>query len=202
LGSKIRSEADALSEEQLLAAAARGDREAFQQLYFQFHRRLRQFLLRLTRRPEVVQEIINDTMLVVWQRAATFRGDSRASTWILGIAYRRALKALAREPHADANGSSSADAAEAVDIIELQGVAYRTELADWLDTALALLTPEHRMVMELAYVLDLSCDEIAEITDCPLNTVKTRMFYARKRMRALLSTLAHPPSTDAQRITP
>jgi RNA polymerase sigma-70 factor, ECF subfamily len=200
LGSRASSEAESLSEERLLAAAARGDRAAFEQLYLLFHRRLGQFLLRVTRRPEVVQEIINDTMMVVWQRAATFRGESRASTWILGIAYRRALKALTHEPEADAN-APRADAADAVDIVALQGVAYRTELADWLETALALLTPEHRLVIELAYRLDLSCEEIAEIADCPINTVKTRMFYARKRMRALLATLAAPVAPDTQRVT-
>ena len=199
MGSRVSSEPAGVSEEQLLAGVARGDRAAFQQLYCLFHRRLRQFLLRLTRRPEVVQEIINDTMLVVWQRAATFRGESRASTWILGIAYRRALKALNRE--LPAVNASRADAAEAVDIVELQGVAYRAELADWLDTALTLLTPEHRLVIELGYMMDLSCEEIAEIADCPVNTVKTRMFYARKRLRALLMTLAAPTLRGEQRIT-
>jgi RNA polymerase sigma-70 factor (ECF subfamily) len=200
LHEKASSRFEAMSEEQLLAATAQGNRPAFQRLYFLFHRRLVRFLLRITRRPDLVQEIVNETMLIVWQRAASFRGDSRPSTWILGIAYRRALKALTREPAAEPrNGLPRAESVEPVDVVALQGLAYRAEMADWLDTALALLSPEHRMVIELAYMLDLSCEEIAEITDCPVNTVKTRMFYARKRLRNLLLTLAAPAAAPAQR---
>lgn len=179
-------------EETLLADTARGDRAAFQHLYFLYHRRLARFLMRITRRPEVTEEIINDTMLAVWQGAARFRGESRASTWILGIAYRRALKALTRETGMEAAHRDS-EAAQPLDLATIEGLEYAAELADWLDAALARLTPEHRLVIELAHVLGLSCQEISEITHSPVNTVKTRMFYARQRLQVHLSALAATP---------
>jgi len=82
------------SDRVLLDRVVAGDRDAFRDLYIAYHRRLARFLTRLTRRYELAEEIINDTMWVVWRRAGKFRGDSRVSTWIIGIAYRRALKSL------------------------------------------------------------------------------------------------------------
>src|SRR5258707_10440612 len=78
----------------LLARVAAGDREAFRELYIMYHRRLARFLTRLTRQYEIAEEVINDTLWAVWRKAGDFRGDSRVSTWIMGIAYRRALKSL------------------------------------------------------------------------------------------------------------
>ncbi len=178
-------------EAKLLADTARGDRAAFQRLYFLFHRRLARFLLRLTRRPDVAEEIINDTMLAVWQGAARFRGESQVSTWILGIAYRRALKTLSRQS-ASETGDHPGEPAQSLDSATLEGLAYGAELADWLEAALARLTPEHRLVIELAHVLGLSCQEISEVTHSPVNTVKTRMFYARQHLQAHLFALATP----------
>lgn len=185
------SAADTAGELQLLERTARGDREAFQRLYFVFHRRLTRFLLRVTRRPDVTEEIINDTMLVVWQRARDFRGESHVSTWIIGIAYRRALKRLSSERRPEQAGWvdnwSAMLEAEA-----LTDLAQRAELVDWLDTAFARLSPDHRLTMQLTYLIGMSCEEIASMLECPVNTVKTRMFYARQRLRELLSTLATP----------
>lgn len=182
------------SEAMLLANTARGDRAAFQRLYYLFHRRLARFLLRLTRRPDVAEEIINDTMLAVWQGAADFRGDSRVSTWIMGIAYRRALKALSRERDVEA-GAELLETLQPLEAGAPEGLAHGAELADWLEAALARLSPEHRLVIELAHVLGLSCQEISEITDTPVNTVKTRMFYARQRLQTHLAALATPGAT-------
>jgi RNA polymerase sigma-70 factor (ECF subfamily) len=181
---------DAADERSLLAGIAARDREALRKLYHAYHRRLARFLGRVTRSPELVEEIINDTMLVVWRQAAALRGDSQLSTWILGIAYRRALKALRREaPHSlsvepDASGEQSAAPAD-----EMLRAA---ELDDWLAAALAELSPEHRLTIELAYFVGLSCEELAAVMECPVGTVKTRMFHARHRLRALLESLSAP----------
>jgi RNA polymerase sigma-70 factor (ECF subfamily) len=190
--------AEAAGELQLLQRTARGDREAFQRLYFLFHRRLTRFLLRVTRRPDVTEEVINDTMLVVWQRAGDFRGESHLSTWIMGIAYRRALKRLSSERRtvraSDADGQSASPDAQT-----LADLAQRAELVDWLDAAFAQLSPEHRLTIQLTYLLGMSCEEIANITECPVSTVKTRMFYARQRLRELLATLATPTADHSSR---
>lgn len=175
----------------LLARVSEGDRDAFRRLYSHYHRRLHRFLMRLTRERSLTEEIINDTMMVVWQHARDFRGASRVSTWILGIAYRRALKTLERSRSTSAQDVIVA-AANTPDGPLLDALLHGAETHDWIDTALAKLSPEHRMVIELAYFVGLSCEEIAEIVGCPLGTVKTRMFYGRERLRQLLVMLAAP----------
>jgi RNA polymerase sigma-70 factor (ECF subfamily) len=166
----------------LLQKVATGDRQAFQTLYVCYHRRLARFLTRLTRQYDVAEEIINDTLWVVWCKAPEFRGDSRVSTWIMGIAYRRALKTLKRlQTTTRQTALAAADAEAAVD-----PGAETAELQEWIRHALMQLPLEQRMVLELTYFLGHSCEEIAEIMDCPVNTVKTRMFHARRKLRTLL----------------
>src|SRR3979490_3454412 len=88
-----RGSAAVAREVDLMARIADGDRKAFEELYNLYHRRMARFLTRLTHRYEVAEEVINDTFWVVWRKARDFRGDSQPSTWILGIAYRKARNA-------------------------------------------------------------------------------------------------------------
>lgn len=174
-------------EVQLLRLVADGDRAAFQTLYLAYHRRLARFLTRLTRHYDVAEEIINDTLWIVWCKAGQFRAESQVSTWIMGIAYRRALKALRQRPTVtlpDPLHDELRDAGE--------DPQHTQELHEWLDQALEHLPPEQRLVLELTYYLGHSCAEIAAIMDCPVNTVKTRMFHARRKLRGLLLQLAAP----------
>ncbi len=170
------------AEAALLARVARGDAQALRELYHGYHRRLARFLMRLAPRYDLAEEVINDTFCVVWQRAADFRGDSRVSTWIFGIAYRRALKSLRRAgpppSDLDPEAEASVDPVEAI------------ELSEWLGVALDRLPAEQRMVLELAYHAGHSCEEVASIMGCPVNTVKTRMFHARRKLRLLLTSLS------------
>jgi RNA polymerase sigma-70 factor, ECF subfamily len=167
----------------LLGRIAAQDSQAMHELYHQYHRRLARFLMRMTSRYDLAEEIINDTFWVVWQHAADFRGASKVSTWVFGIAYRRALKTLKRvKPDLMAEES---EAPEQVDDPWLTA-----ELREWLGVALSKLPHEQRMVLELAYHVGHSCEEIAQIMQCPLNTVKTRMFHARRKLKDLLSSLA------------
>ncbi len=176
------SDSDGL-ERVLLQRISHGDRDAFRDLYVRYHRRLARFLARLTHGRNDAEDIINDTLWIVWQRAGDFRGASRVSTWIMGIAYRRALKNIQR-----------AATQVRVMALELAGTTAETDdatesLADrqLLERGLAQLPLDQRLVLELAYYLDHSCEEIAEIMECPVNTVKTRMFHARRKLRGILS---------------
>ena len=170
-------------EREWIVKIGQGDRDAFRELYLHYHRRLARFLTRVTHRAEDAEEIINDTLWVVWQRAAEFRGGSQVSTWIMGIAYRRALNMIRRAATHDrclalerAHGEAAAsDAGEMLENRQL------------LDRALAQLPLEQRLVLEFTYFLDHSCEEVAEIMECPINTVKTRMFNARRKLRAILA---------------
>ena len=173
------------SDRRLLVKVAARDREAFRELYIIYHRRLARFLVRLTRRYELAEEIINDTLWVVWRKAADFRGDSRVSTWIMGIAYRRALKTLR------SRGNQTLDTVP----IENEPLVApdelgEAELGEWILLAMQQLPAEQRLAVEFAYGYGHSCEEIALIMDCPVNTVKTRLFHAREKLRTALPGLA------------
>jgi len=171
-------------ERRLLQRVAAQDREAFRELYIAYHRRLSRFLMRLTKHYEIAEEIINDTMWVVWRQAQSFRHESRISTWILGIAYRRTMKALRQMKTAGAR----------VNIEEAMLVApdenAKSETHEWVLQGLSHLPLEQRLVLEFAYDLGHSCEEIAVIMGCPVNTVKTRLFHARRKLREILPQLA------------
>src|ERR1700730_6435204 len=115
-------------EVELIARIAEGDRKAFEELYGLYNRRLARFLTRLTRRYDVAEEVINDTFYIVWRKAGDFRGDSQPSTWILGIAYRKARNAF--------RSSARAGSAENLDALlepPTSDEPMRTEeLRDWL----------------------------------------------------------------------
>ena len=170
----------------LLGRIAARDRAALEELYTLYHRGLARFLTRITYRYELAEEIINDTFWIVWQHAAEFRRASRVSTWIVGIAHRRALATL-RHASVRPDVMIEEAAAEATDP---QDTVAQRQL---LDRALAALPLEQRLALELTCYLGHSCDEVAAITDCPVNTVKTRVFHARRKLQQLLPTLAGTP---------
>ncbi|HXO19807.1 MAG TPA: sigma-70 family RNA polymerase sigma factor [Thermoanaerobaculia bacterium] len=170
-----------------LRRVAAGDRKAFEALYHLYYRRLFAYLWKITRRGEIVEEVLNDVMLAIWTGAARFDGRSRPSTWIFGIAYHKALKALARlQPVAAWPEPETREEPEPVDADEPESLMNRRELKTTLGKALGALSPEQRAVVELTYYYELPYGEIAEIVGCPVNTVKTRMFHARKRLKQLL----------------
>jgi RNA polymerase sigma-70 factor (ECF subfamily) len=168
---------------ELLSAVASGSRQALEELYLGYHRRLARFLSRFTPRYENVEEIINDTFMVVWQSAKDFRHASQVSTWIIGIAYRTALKSIRRQKN-HASARSLDDFPE-----QTIDPTFETETRDWLQHGLNQLPMEQRLTLELAYHMGHSLEEIAAITDCPVGTVKARMFHAREKLRVFLPTL-------------
>jgi RNA polymerase sigma-70 factor, ECF subfamily len=175
----------------LLERVAKGDRAALTQLYGRYHGPVLRFAQRLTGDIETAQEAVNDVMLVVWQSASSFAGRSRVSTWIMGIAYRKAMKLRTRLQRWTGR-FKAADWSEVVERTvgtegHTQGLAER----DLMYRAIQQLPPKQRAVVELTYYFGYSYDEIAEIVGCPANTVKTRMFHARGKLRRLLPQLGH-----------
>jgi len=173
------------SERGLLRRIAAKDRAAMREFYLLYHRRLARFLMRITPRFDLAEEIINDTMLIVWQQAPRFRGESRVSTWVMGIAFRQGLRSLRTRMRADAR-------AVAPELVDEAAESQEAEHRDWLGKALDELSTEQRLALELTYYGGYSCEEIATIMDCPVNTVKTRMYYARAKLRSVLPELAAP----------
>src|ERR1700693_4186075 len=129
----------------LLVAVASGNRQALEELYLSYHRRLARFLSRFTSRYENVEEIINDTFMVVWQSAKDFRHASQVSTWIIGISYRTALKSLRRQRNHIAARTWNEYPEQASD------PTSDAEMQDWLKQGLDQLPAEQRLTLELAY---------------------------------------------------
>jgi RNA polymerase sigma-70 factor (ECF subfamily) len=149
-------------------------------LYRIYQPRLARFLISMLQRQQLVEEVLDDTMMVVWQTAGSFRGSSKPSTWIFAIAYRKALKAKARWP--DPLEDDEFDTRVSDDPTPDEQLHHQ-RLHDALRGAMDKLTPEHRAVVDLTYFHGMGYREIADIVECPVDTVKTRMFHARRRLR-------------------
>lgn len=171
------------AEQRLLGRVVARESGAFDALYRGYHPRLTRFLERMTRRPGLVDEVLNDTMLVVWTRADRYNGQSKVSTWIFGIAYRKALKALKRfdEPVEDEDPPQLSSSPGPEQQFGQQ------ELHKALRRALGALSTEHRAVVDLTYFHGMGYREIAAVVECPVDTVKTRMFHARRRLKTMLA---------------
>ena len=167
-----------------LSLIAQGDRAAFERLYRRYYDRLFRFVLRVSGRMNVVEDVINDTMLVIWRKAGEYRAAAQASTWIFGIAYRKALKALARE-------SRLGDVTDEIPDIEAPPpeALDREGLHAAIRQAVMQLPPEHRAVVDLTFFRNRSYEEAAQSLDCPVGTIKSRMFHARAKLRPLLTQL-------------
>ena len=183
----------------LLERVAAGDQAAFEALYHRYHRRLFGYLLRVLRRPALIEEVLDDVMLAVWQGAHRFDRRSRASTWVLGIAHHKALKALERarresereggEPPESLEQPEAGGAEAGGGAVGPERAAVRSELRRRLRSAMEVLSPVQRAVVELTFFYGYSYPEIAEIVGCPVGTVKTRMFHARRLLKERLPDL-------------
>jgi RNA polymerase sigma factor (sigma-70 family) len=167
-------------ERELLACVGAKDLAAFEKLYRIYQPRLVRFLGAVLQRSQLVEEVLDDTMMTVWQSAENFRGASKPSTWIFAIAYRKALKARAKWPDpVEDDGLETRVDPDALPDEKLQQQRLRNALLH----AMQQLSPEHRAVVDLTYFHGLGYREIADIVGCPAETVKTRVFHARQRLR-------------------
>ena len=168
----------------LLRRVAGGDKRAFEDLYRLYHPKLTRFLSHLLRKPELVEEVLNDTLMAVWRRPDAYSGASKLSTWIFAIAYRKALRARSsldepvEDKDADSRASDEAGPEQQLGRRQVQGA---------LLSAMDELSPDHRTVVDLTYFHEIGYSEIAEIMACPVDTVKTRMFHARRYLKTLLA---------------
>jgi len=169
----------------LVAAIAAGDEAAFNQIYARYYPRIARFTRRITRRSELIAEITNDTLWAIWRCAPSFKGGSRVSTWIMGIAHHIGNKTLLRSSRREAHEEPFLGLIEAAHEPWSDG-----DDREWVGAALVQLAEEQRTALELFYRFGHSCEEIAEMVDCPTNTVKSRMFHGRRNMQRLLPRLA------------
>ena len=182
------SDEDDQADRDLLARIARSDRAALDAFYARHAREALAYVREIVHIPELAEEVASDAMIAVWTSAGRYRGDARVTTWLLSIAHHKALGALRRRGHA----LSPLDAALDLPINGAgpeEIVIRRCERVE-LERALATLTPEHRAVLQLMFAFSRTLVEISEIVKAPVATVKTRLFYAKRRLRDALEQAA------------
>lgn len=167
-----------------IRAIANGERRAMNQLYARHNARVYRFILRITGNASVAEDLVSDVFLEVWRQAGRFEGRSQVSTWLLAIARNKAISATRRRKYDELND-------EALEMIEdpaddPEQTLEKNERATMLRKCLDKLSPAHREIIDLVYYHEKSVEEAALITGIPAATVKTRMFYARKQLAAMV----------------
>jgi RNA polymerase sigma-70 factor, ECF subfamily len=174
-----------IADEVLIAKIAQGDRSAMEALFTRYRVRVFKFVLRMVRNEAIAEELNSDVFLDVWRQAGTFEGRSAVSTWIFSIARFKALNALQRRGEEELD-DDKADAIED-DADDPEIVLAKKDKAAVLRQCLVELSAEHREIVNLVYYQHKSVEEVSGIVGIPEATVKTRMFYARKKLSELLA---------------
>jgi RNA polymerase sigma-70 factor (ECF subfamily) len=172
------------SDEVLIGKIAAGNRLAMQALFARHNVRIYRFVLRMVGDNGLAEDLTSEVFLSVWQQAHRFEARSAVTTWLLAIARYKALAELRRRPQAASSERESSDISDPADTPDVAfEIKHRGEI---LRKCLARLSREHREVIDLVYYHEKSVQEVAEIIGIGGNTVKTRMFYARKQLSKLL----------------
>lgn len=172
------------SDEVLIGRIAGGDRLAMQVLFARHHVRVYRFVLRLVRNEATAEDLISDVFLDVWRQAGKFEGRSQVSTWLLSIARFKALSQLRRKPEDELDDETAEAIVDTAD--DPETALEKKDKSALLRKCMSGLSAEHREIIDLVYYHEKSVEEVAEIVGIPEATVKTRMFYARKKMAELL----------------
>jgi RNA polymerase sigma-70 factor (ECF subfamily) len=173
------------TDRELLTRVAAGSESALESLYKRNEQKVFRYAASLLRGDqERAADVTCDTFYEVWRSAKNFRGDSAASTWILGIARFKALSVMRGMKPTESDDVLAQIPADTEDPLETMAAADRVNR---VRAALDSLSPAHREVLELAIYHELPYPKIAELVGCPLNTVKTRAFHARKQLQRILA---------------
>jgi RNA polymerase sigma-70 factor (ECF subfamily) len=172
------------SDEVLIGRIANGDRLAMQVLYARHHVRVFRFVIRLVRDETKAEDLISEVFLDVWRQAGRFQGRSTVSTWMLAIARFKALSSLRRRPDEEFDEESIGGLEDEAD--DPHVTLEKKDKSALIKSCLAGLSAQHREIIDLVYYHDKSVEEVAAIVGIPESTVKTRMFYARKKLAELL----------------
>jgi RNA polymerase sigma-70 factor (ECF subfamily) len=172
------------SDEALISAIAAGDRRAMHVLYVRHSVRVYRFVLRLTNDVSLAEDLVSEVFIDVWRGARGFKAKSQASTWLLAIARNKALSAMRARLDAQLDDEMATAIADPADGAET--MVNKRDRSTIVQRCLSQLSPLHREVIDLVYYHEKSIDEVARIVGAPKNTVKTRMFYGRRRMEHLL----------------
>jgi RNA polymerase sigma-70 factor, ECF subfamily len=171
---------DTTSDEALIGRIAAGDKAAMQALFQRYQIKVYRFVLRLVRNEATAEDLISDVFLDVWRQADQFAGRSTGSTWLLRIARFKALTVLRKRPVDELDDEMMAAIPDDADDAEV--TMQKKDKAGIMRDCLRALSADHREIIDLVYYHEKTVSEVAEILDIPEATVKTRMFYARKKL--------------------
>ena len=172
------------SDETLVERIAAGNKLAMQVLFARHRTSVYRWLFRFVGNETVAEDLLSDVFFDVWQQAGRFKGRSAVTTWLLSIARFKALSARRRRTHTELNEVIEATVADSADTADV--VLEKKHQGEVLRGALTKLSPEHREIIDLVYYHEKSVDDAAQILSIPSATVKTRMFYARKKLAELV----------------
>lgn len=172
------------SDAELVSRIASGDRTAMQVLFSRHHVRLHRFVLRTVRDEAVAEDAVSEAFLDVWRGASGFSGRSQVSTWLMSIARFKALSALRKRREAGLDEDFAETIEDEADTPEV--TSQKLDKSAAIRACMNRLTADHRDVIDLVYYHEASIEEVAEIVGIPENTVKTRLFHARKKLSELL----------------
>ena len=176
--------AQATSDEMLLQSIADGDRTAMHTFYARHNVRAYRFILRIVRDATMAEDLVSQVFLDVWRTAGQFERRSQVSTWLLSIARFKALTSLRQRRYEDIDQEEVREIADDSDTPETS--LERRTTSTILRACVAKLSPAHREIINLVYYHEKSVEEVAGIVGIPENTVKTRLFYARRKLADLL----------------
>ncbi len=173
------------SDEVLIGRIARGDRLAMQALFARHHVRVYRFVLRTARNEATAEDVTSEVFLDVWRQAGKFEGRSSVSTWMLSIARFKALSAVRRRSEDQLDEEAAGQIEDPSD--DPESVLQKKNRSEVLRRCIPLLSAEHREVVDLVYYHEQTVEEAAKILGVPEGTVKTRLFYARKKLAELMT---------------
>ncbi len=177
--------AHTLPDETLIAQIAAGNRLAMRALFARHQLKVYRFVLRIVRDSALAEDVVSEAFFDAWQHAQRFEGRSSVSTWLLGIARHKALSACNRRPTESLDCEMAQNVADPANNPEVE--FDRRDRGAVIRRCLSSLSPEHAEIIDLVYYQEKSIKEIVEILGIPDNTVKTRMFSARKRLAVLIT---------------
>mgnify|MGYP000592278981 CR=1 FL=1 len=172
------------TDKDLIARIAVKDQTAIEALFGRYQVRVFRFILRFVRSEAVAEELTNEVFLEVWRNAARFEGRSSLSSWMLGIAHNKAVSVLRKRSEAELDDDAAGAIPDTADTPEV--TAQKADKGALLRACLERLSDDHRTIIDLVYYQEMSVAEVATVVGIPENTVKTRMFYARKKLSELL----------------
>jgi RNA polymerase sigma-70 factor, ECF subfamily len=180
----MSTQSDRAEELQLVSRIAGGDKVALQVVFSRHHTRVFRFIVRQVRDASMAEELANEVFLDLWRQAGSFEGRSSLATWLLAVARNKSISALRKRREVALDDEYAERIEDGADNSEV--LVQKSDKAEALRSVIERLSPEHKAVIDLVYYHEMSVREVGEVLSIPTNTVKTRVFHARKRLADML----------------